>query len=108
MIIQKICQVEEKSPTISTPSDLVPLLQKFNYSQEQFVVTSINAQNEVISMRVVSVGTVNKCIVHPRDVFRMAITDNAAGIIVSHNHPSGNCRSSDDDITTTNTIVEAG
>ena len=59
-------------------------------------------------MRIVAIGIVNRSLVHPREVFRRAITDNAAAIIVAHNHPSGSLEPSDEDHEVTRRLVEAG
>jgi len=75
---------------ISFPADVLPLIQHFaDRKQEHFICVSINGANEVITNRVVSVGLVNKTLVHPREVFADPITDRASAIIVAHNHPAG-------------------
>jgi len=57
---------------------------------------------------IVSIGTITEAIVHPREVFRDAIKEAGSGIIVTHNHPSGNASPSKQDIDTTKRLVEAG
>ncbi len=56
--------------------------------REQFIIACLNTKNEPINISVVSVGTLNKAIVHPREVFKTAILSNAASIMAFHNHPS--------------------
>ena len=58
--------------------------------QEQFIIACLNTKNEPTNISVVAVETLNKAIVHPREVFKTAILSNAASIMAFHNHPSGN------------------
>lgn len=101
MTISRIEETEKKENVIvRKPYDLVPLLKEFyrtNNDRENFVVIALNSNHEVISLRTVSVGTINKTVIHSREVFRFAILENAESIIISHNHPSGNVAPSDDD-----------
>ena len=62
----------------------------------------------LIKKSVVSIGTITEAIVHPREVFRDAIREGGSGIIVTHNHPSGNPSPSKQDIETTRRLIEAG
>ena len=57
--------------------------------REQFIIACLNTKNEPTNITVVSVGSINKAIVHPREVFKTAILSNAASIMAFHNHPSG-------------------
>ena len=77
-------------------------------AQEMVVVLTLNVKSNVIDRHLVSLGTANSSIVHPREVFRPAITDGASSIIILHNHPSGDCSPSAQDITITRKLVEAG
>ena len=77
-------------------------------AQEMFVVLTLNVKSNVIDRHLVSLGTANSSLVHPREVFRPAITDGASSIIILHNHPSGDCSPSAQDITITRKLVEAG
>lgn len=76
--------------------------------REQFIIACLNTKNEPTNILVVSVGTLNKAIVHPREVFKTAILSNAASIVAFHNHPSGNSEPSQQDIELTNRLYEAG
>jgi DNA repair protein RadC len=69
---------------------------------------SLNTKNKVIALHVVHIGSVNASIVHPRDIFQLAILDNATSIAIAHNHPSGDTTPSEEDINVTNRINEAG
>lgn len=79
-----------------------------DYTKEGFFVLCLDTKNKVIDFEVVSEGTLTASLVHPRETFRTAIRRNAAGIIVSHNHPSGDPTPSEDDIRITKKLIEAG
>lgn len=76
--------------------------------QEHMMVFLVNAKNRITHYETISIGTLNQTIVHPRDVFRSAITHNAASIILAHNHPSGDNAPSDEDVEVTKRMAEAG
>ena len=83
---------------IKAPCDIVPFLKNYAVSEkEHFLLVTLNGGHEIIQIHVVSVGTLNRTLTHPREVFTLAMRDNAAAIIVSHNHPSGNCDPSEED-----------
>ncbi len=95
---------------ISTPLAVWELLlpETAGLQKEEFRVLVINNKNMLIKKSIVSVGTITEAIVHPREVFRDAIKEAGSGIIVTHNHPSGNPSPSRQDIETTRRLVEAG
>lgn len=76
--------------------------------KEQFHVMILNTAGRLIRTDLVSEGTLNSSVVHPREVFRTAIVESAASIIGVHNHPSGNPEPSREDINITKQLVEAG
>ena len=76
--------------------------------REQFLVLLLNARHEVMAKETVSVGSLNASIVHPREVFRPAVLASAAAIVLVHNHPSGDPEPSEEDLTITKRLVEAG
>jgi DNA repair protein RadC len=76
--------------------------------KEVFKVLLLNRANRFIKEVFVSEGTLDASVVHPRDVFREALLEPAAGIILIHNHPSGNPSPSDEDLRITKQLVEAG
>ena len=96
--------------TISSPKDAYEMIkeQLEGLDREQFIVACLNTKNEPTNISVVAVGTLNKAIVHPREVFKTAILSNAASIMAFHNHPSGNTEPSQQDIQLTNRLYEAG
>ncbi|MCX7833531.1 MAG: DNA repair protein RadC [Ignavibacteria bacterium] len=77
-------------------------------TKEGFFVLCLDAKNRVLDYEIVSSGTLTASLVHPRETFRTAIKRNAAGIIVFHNHPSGDPTPSEDDIKVTRKLFEAG
>ena len=110
-LIQQLMTLEaaEIEPKISQPWHVLPVLKKYrNRKQEEFVVITLNGAHGIIKTRSIGKGLINRCLVHPREVFRMAISDNAAAVILSHNHPSGNVEPSTEDIEITNRLKSAG
>ena len=87
---------------VRSPDDVYNLIKHYaDRKQERFLCISLNGAHEVLAIRVVTVGLVNKTIVHPREVFSDPLQDRASAICVAHNHPSGNLEPSgeDDEIT---------
>lgn len=95
---------------ISEPKDIVDLGKKFldELDREELIVACLNAKNEVNSVNVVSIGSLNNSIVHPREVFKTAILSNAASIVMIHNHTSGDVTPSKEDKEITLRIKESG
>lgn len=95
---------------ISEPKDIVDLGKKFldELDREELIVACLNAKNEINSVNVVSIGSLNNSIVHPREVFKTAILSNAASIVMMHNHPSGDVTPSKEDKEITLRIKESG
>ncbi len=92
---------------IKTPEDILSFVRNYSVSQkEHFLVVTLNGGHEIIQIHCVSIGTLNKTLIHPREVFELAIKENAAAIILCHNHPSGNCEPSAQDIETTGVLCE--
>jgi len=95
---------------ISAPSEIgeifVPILR--DEEKEKFIVVCLNTANKIIRYSVVSVGNLDTSVVHPREVFKIAIENNAKSIILVHNHPSGSIEPSSADISITQKLVEVG
>ena len=103
--------VREKpsGPKLITPEACAKFLSPMeDMGQEAFVVMTLTTKNDVIQKHLVSLGTLNSSLVHPRETFRPAILDSAASIIVAHNHPSGDPTPSAEDIKITKQLVSAG
>ena len=83
---------------IRNPSDIYALIRHHaDRRQERFICLSLNGAHEVLAVRIVTIGLVNRTIIHPREVFADAIHDRASAIVVAHNHPSGNLQPSGED-----------
>ncbi|RUS50031.1 DNA repair protein RadC, partial [Kurthia sp. 3B1D] len=76
--------------------------------REIFLVACLSTKNQIQSLHRCHIGSLNASIVTPREVFKTAFLQNAASIIVGHNHPSGNCTPSPEDIDVTERLKEAG
>jgi DNA repair protein RadC len=86
------------SVRIKQPADIFALTRHYaDRKQERFISLSLNGAHEVLAVRVVTIGLVNKTIVHPREVFADLIQDRAAAFCVAHNHPSGQLMGSPED-----------
>ncbi|QQO09040.1 RadC family protein [Breznakiella homolactica] len=87
---------------ITHPTDAFNVIRHYgNRRQEHFMCLSLNGAHEVMAVRIVTIGLVNRTIVHPREVYSDPILDRASAVIVAHNHPSGHLQPSqeDEDIT---------
>lgn len=94
---------------ISEPKDIVPMMADFLYAEhESFIVFTLDTRSRVIRRHEVTRGLLDSSLVHPRECFRRAIADAAAGIIVAHNHPSGDPTPSAEDRAVTRQLVAAG
>lgn len=108
---RKLCSyTDDPCPKIHSPSDVYKLMhpKMQGLQKEQLVVLLLNTKNRVIKEEIISIGTLNSNLVHPREVFKSAIQNSAANIIVLHNHPSGNSEPSREDIAATEKLVKAG
>jgi DNA repair protein RadC len=102
---------ESGSKLLSSPEDVAAHVRSLigeGAEQEHFVVLALNVRNGMIGAEVIAKGTVHSVEVSPRDVFRYAVRTNAAGIVIAHNHPSGDCTPSDEDVALTERLVEVG
>jgi len=102
-------RIKPEGLKIKFPADVLPLIQHFgDRKQEHFLCVSINGANEVMNVRVISIGLINKTHVHPREVFADVIAERASAIIIAHNHPIGELTPSNEDREITKRIKEAG
>lgn len=98
---------------INNSTDLINILNDFykdieGENVEMFSVVMVNNKNKIIGIKRISIGCLNQCVVHPREVFRLAILNSAASIFLAHNHPSGDTTPSIEDENLTKRLVEAG
>lgn len=102
-------RIKPEGIKIETPADLLPQIRHYgDRKQEHFLCATINGANEVINVRVVSIGLIDRSPVHPREVFADAVSDRACAIIVAHNHPSGSLKPSPSDLDVTRQLKAAG
>ena len=99
-----------KLDSILSPSDCVSFLsaEMKHLTQEHFVVLFLDTKNYIIGKKTIFIGSLNKAIVHPREVFKEAIKRSSASVICAHNHPSGDPTPSQQDIQLTHRLYEAG
>ena len=103
-------ELQGDAPLLDTPARIADYLRednKFN-TVEYFQVILLNARRKLIRLEPISHGTLDSILVHPREVFRAAISANAAGVVLVHNHPSGDPTPSEADIKVTRDIIRAG
>lgn len=100
----------EYDQKIGTPFSLYKILRTLleEEDRENFLVISLDTKNHINGINVISTGTLNSSLVHPREVFKMAILNNSNSIIIAHNHPSGDTEPSNEDIRVTDRLVECG
>ena len=103
-------ELRHESPLLDTPERVVDLLREDNrlYAVETFQVVLLNTRRRLIRVEPISQGTLDTLLVHPREVFKAAISASAAAIIIVHNHPSGDPTPSEADIKVTRDLIRAG
>ena len=101
----KICE-----KIVKNPSDIAThYMEKLrDLKKEHFIAVFLDSKNKIIKDEVISIGTLNSSLVHPREVFKEAIKNSANSVILVHNHPSGNVEPSDEDYRVNKVLVEAG
>ena len=101
-----------KTAVIKSPVEVYQaakqLLALHEEPEEHFCIFCLNNKNKIVGVHTISIGSLNASIVHPREVFKAAMLNNASGIICLHNHPSGDPEPSREDIEITRRLVEAG
>ena len=100
---------KQQLKVITTPKDVIEYFSFLeDKEKEEFWVMMLNTKNAIISSKCVSVGTLNAALAQPREIFNVAVRHMASSIIVAHNHPSGDCTPSTEDIAVTKSIIKAG
>lgn len=107
---RRLNKQEKSNIKIKTPKDAADLLiEDMKYlNQEHFKILLLDTKNQVNSIETITIGTLNASLVHPREVFRIAINKSSSAIIIAHNHPSGDPCPSEEDKRITNRLVDAG
>jgi DNA repair protein RadC len=97
-------------PVVKTPEDVVNLVRSRlkGKKKEYFLAILLDTRSQLIKIAEISVGSLDSSIVHPREVFKEAISASAASVIFAHNHPSGDPEASEDDINLTKRLAKTG
>ena len=103
-------EINRESPMLDSPERIADLLREDNrfYDVECFQVVLLNTRRRLIRIEKISQGTLDTILVHPREVFKMAIAANASAIVLVHNHPSGDPTPSEADVKVTRDLIRAG
>lgn len=103
-------EIELDDLDIKKPQDVVKAIRARiqDKAKEHFKLILLNTRNKIIGISTVSIGTLNTSLVHPREIFKEAIIHNAASVVLAHNHPSGDTEPSENDLTITKRLAEAG
>lgn len=112
VIKETSCRYDIDSKIISSPKEAVRVFNEvYNLNEraeEILVLMTLDTKNKVTGMFQVSQGAIDMSIVHPREIFKRALLQNAASIMIAHNHPSGDPKPSKDDINITIRLQQAG
>lgn len=102
--------VDEEKPVIKSSMDAYSMLgpKLRNLKKEHFLALYLNTKNALLKEDTVSVGSLTANIIHPRELFKTAVLESAASVILAHNHPSGDPSPSRDDIALTKRLAKAG
>ena len=108
--VREIEYTYDKRPKINSMDDVVQIVKPMisDPNKEFFMALYLNTKNGVLKQEVISIGSLNANIVHPREIFKTACMISASSIIVAHNHPSGDPTPSREDIEITKKLHEAG
>jgi DNA repair protein RadC len=103
-------EIQQESPLLDTPERVADLVRDQNraYEVETFQALLLNTRRRLIDIKIISQGTLDTILVHPREVFKLAIAANAAALVLVHNHPSGDPTPSEADIKVTRDLIRAG
>ena len=103
-------ELQVESPVLDTPERVADLLREENrlFEVEQFQILLLNTRRRLIRIERLARGTLDTVLVHPRDVFKLAIAANASAVVLVHNHPSGDPTPSEADIRVTRDLIRAG
>ena len=100
---------DKKAQIYLTPKEIWEELRDLrNHKKEHFVIFYLDSRNQEIKREIISIGSLNANLVHPREVFEPAVRNLTAQIILAHNHPSGDPTPSEDDLEITKRLVETG
>jgi DNA repair protein RadC len=104
------CPEAGDRPIVKTPEDVASLVRSRlkRKKKEYFLAILLDTRSQLIKIAEISIGSLDSSIVHPREVFKEAISASAASVIFAHNHPSGDPEASEDDVNLTKRLAKAG
>ena len=110
--VRESCKLYDVEKKITYPIDAANAINAVfdleNEDKEKFGILVLDTKNKINAAHIVSMGSLDSTLVHPREVFKLAILNNAASIICFHNHPSGDPEPSEEDINVTKRLQAAG
>jgi len=108
-------KIKAKKVEIKNPEDVFNIMKEvyrtndeFDKDREQLYLMCVDARMNLLSLDLISLGTINESLISPREIYRTALSKNAVSVILIHNHPSGSSEPSEEDITATVRVKEAG
>lgn len=108
----KVYDIDVDGKRITSPRSAVNVINEVfdmeNMTKEHFIILALGTKMNILGAHIVHVGSVNAAIVHPREVFQLALLNNATSIMAFHNHPSGDSAPSNEDIIVTKRLRDAG
>ena len=109
VLVQLPLVKEARKERVRSPDDVARICADISgFAQETFHVITLNGKNWMTNRVMITVGLVDASLVHPREVFRLAVQENAAAVVLTHNHPSGDPAPSAEDVRITKQMIEAG
>ncbi len=108
--IKRSDRTADGRPVVLGPSDAASVLQNLigNKDREHFVCLHLDARNRIFAAETVAIGTLTQALVHPREIFKAAILNGAAAVLLGHNHPAGDVDPSREDVQLDKRLVAAG
>ena len=110
-----VIQLKDSNTFVTSPEAVAKILQdllksedSIDQDKEHFWVLHLDSRLRIKFVELISLGTLNTSLVHPREVYTRAVSERSAQILVAHNHPSGDSEPSEDDLLMTRRLVEAG
>ena len=109
-ISKRIINEDELKPLVTSPKDIFKIVRKYTFgkTQEHLYLISLDSKNRMLSIDLLTKGTLNETLISPREIYIKAFQNEAVNIILVHNHPSNDPTPSDDDITVTQSISKTG
>ena len=109
-IRQETKEMDQPRFRIEGVEDAIAFFQReiASFDREVFAVAVLNVKSDIIAFHIAHIGEISSTIVHPREIFKTAILNNGARIIISHNHPSQDCTPSMEDLNVTSRLARSG